>query len=56
MSRSRPKEVKLKSPSERLRGTFYKIFEQDSEGFEEFDEYYASKMEKLITHYKKLIK
>jgi len=52
---SRTVKPKLKTPSERLRGTFYKIFQQDSEGFEEFEDYYTSKMEKLINHYKKLI-
>ena len=54
MSRSRP--VKEESPSKKLRDVFYTLWVQDSEGFEEFDDYYDTKMSKLIKHYKKLIK
>ena len=49
-------KVPKKTSSQRLRGVFYKIWEQDDEEFEDFDSYYDSKMEKLIKHYKKLIK
>lgn len=44
------------SPSKRLRDVFYVLWEQDKEGFNKFDLYYESKMNKLINHYKKLIK
>lgn len=54
MSRTR-KAVK-ESPSKRLRDVFFVLWNQDKEGYGEFDEYYDSKMEKLIQHYKKLIK
>lgn len=52
---SRTRRVPKKTPSQRLRGVFYTLWEQDNEGFEEFDPYYDSKMEKLIIYYKKLI-
>lgn len=54
MSRSR-KLVK-ESPSKRLRNVFFKLWNQDTEGFVEFENYYDNKLEKLIQHYKKLIK
>lgn len=44
-----------KSPSQRLRNVFYKLFMQDNEGFSTFRSYYESKMEKLLTHYKGFI-
>ena len=53
MSRSNP--VKKDSPSKQLRNTFYALHEKDDEGFETFEDYYDSKMFKLIKHYKKLI-
>ena len=52
---SRTRKDKRESPSQRLRGVFFRLWEQDNEGFEEFGPYYDSKMEKLIKHYKKLI-
>lgn len=53
MSRSKP--VKKESESKQLRSVFFVLFEQDDEGFEEFESYYECKMNKLIKHYKKLI-
>jgi len=53
---SRTRKPKQKSPSERLRGVYYNLWEQDAEGHEEFETYYNSKMEKLIIHFKKMIK
>lgn len=44
-----------KTKGQRLRGVLYKLFEQDGEGYDVFDDYYAAKMEKIINHYKKLI-
>lgn len=41
-----------KSQSQRLRGVFYKLWEQDKKGFDLFDGYYAYMMEAVIKHYK----
>lgn len=41
-----------KTKSQRLRAVLYKNFEQKSEGYEVFDDYYNHKMEKLINHFK----
>lgn len=46
-------EEKGKSKSQRLRAVLYKNWEQQSKGYEVFDDYYNFMMEKLITHYKK---
>lgn len=54
MSLTKPKVEK--SPSQRLKAVYYKLWEQDKEGFEVFDQYYESKVEKLIIHFKKMIK
>ncbi len=53
---SRTKKVQKESPSKKLRNVFYILWEQDDEGFEEFDSYYDLKIYKLIEHYKKFIK
>ena len=52
---SRTKKVQEESPSQKLRSVFYILFEKDNEDFEHFEDYYDSKMFKLIKHYKKLI-
>lgn len=54
MSRSNP--IKPESPSKKLRDIFFSLWKQDNEGFEDFDSYYESKMEKIIKHYRKMIK
>lgn len=41
-----------KTPSQRLRGVLFKLYEQDSEGFKDFANYYLSKMELITNHYK----
>ncbi|MES2395463.1 MAG: hypothetical protein V4549_05650 [Bacteroidota bacterium] len=41
-----------KTPSQRLRGVLYRIWEKDSEGFETFVLYYHHHLEKIITHFK----
>lgn len=51
MSRTRKE-----SQSQKLRSVFYILWEQDDEGFNKFESYYDSKMKKLVTHYKKLIR
>jgi hypothetical protein len=41
-----------KTQSQRLRNVFYKLFEQNNEGFKDFNTYYQSKMDLIIEHYK----
>lgn len=41
-----------KSPSQRLRGVIYRNWEQDNEGYKDFEGYYINKMESIITHLK----
>jgi hypothetical protein len=36
----------------RLRAVFYRIWEQKSEGYKVFNDFYQAQMEKLITHFK----
>jgi hypothetical protein len=44
-----------KSPSERLRNVLFRLFEQNKEGFEDFNQYYRSKMDTIISHLKSKI-
>ncbi len=53
MSRSR--KVKKDSPSKRLRDVYFVLFNQDNQGFKDFEDYYNSKIEKLIKHFKTMI-
>lgn len=53
---SRTRKPAVESPSKKLRNVFFRLWEQDNEGVEEFETYYESKLYKLISHYKKLIK
>lgn len=41
-----------KTPSERLRGVFYVKWKSESEGYENFHDYYLVKMERIISHFK----
>ena len=41
-----------KSKSERLRNVLYVNFQQDSQGYKVFDDYYNFQMETLINHFK----
>lgn len=41
-----------KSPSQRLRGVMFRGWENDNEGFKQFESYYTNKMETIITHLK----
>lgn len=52
---SRTKKIQPESPSKRLRNVYFALYEKDNEGFESFEPYYDSKMEKLIKHFKKMI-
>ena len=44
-----------KSQSQRLRSVLYVLYNQDREGFSDFKDYYHSKTEKLIEHFKSKI-
>lgn len=41
-----------KPPSQRLRAVLFRLFEQNLEGYKTFQDFYASKMEVLIEHFK----
>lgn len=41
-----------KSPSQRLRAVLYVNWQQNKKGYELFEDYYRSMMEKIIVHYK----
>ncbi len=41
-----------KTPSKRLRGVLYINWEQNKGGYDTFEDYYRSHMEKIIVHYK----
>ena len=41
-----------KPPSQRLRAVLYRMFEQAPEGYQTFNDFYNSKMEVLIEHFK----
>lgn len=41
-----------KTHSQRLRAVFYRCWEQDKEGFQDFETYYKHQMEKIINHFK----
>jgi len=45
-------EFQGKTQSQRLRAVLFKLFDQDKEGFKDFDTYYKSKTEKIIEHLK----
>ena len=45
-------DYNAKTPSQRLRGILYKIYEQNAEGYKDFNSFYLSKMEKICDHYK----
>jgi len=43
---------KSKTPSKRLRGVLYVIWEQDNRGYKTFNDFYNSQMEIVINHFK----
>lgn len=51
---SRTRRPAEKSPSEKLRATFFKHYTKEKSPLE-FDEYYKNKMQLLIDHYEKLL-
>lgn len=53
---SRTNKQPKESSSKKLRNVFFRLWEQDKEGYKEFETYYESKLNKLINYYKKMIK
>jgi hypothetical protein len=45
-------ELGGKTQSQRLRNVLFKLFEQNPEGFKEFDSFYKAKTKTIIEHYK----
>lgn len=45
-------EDQTKTHSQRLRAVFFRCFEQQKEGFQDFDSYYKFKMDQVIDHFK----
>ena len=45
----------FKTPSQRLRGILYRTYEQDNEGYKDFNTYYLSVMDRICQHYKNKI-
>lgn len=45
-------QLNTKSRAKRLQNVLFRLWEQKSEGFANFKEYYEHKMEKIIQHYK----
>ncbi len=45
-------EFQNKPPSQRLRAVFYRLWQQDNNGYSDFELYYRFHMEKLIEHFK----
>ena len=45
-------EFNEKPPSQRLRAVFYRLWETDKQGYEDFRLYYNFQMDKLIAHFK----
>jgi hypothetical protein len=46
-------EDTTKTAGQRLRGVLYHLWKQEPEGYKTFPDYYASKMEVIIEHFKK---
>lgn len=45
-------ELKGKTAGQRLRGTLYRLWEQENEGYKDSESFYKYKMEQIISHYK----
>lgn len=48
-------ELGGKTQSQRIRNVLYRLFEQDHQGFKEFDTFYRAKTEAAIEHWKSKI-
>lgn len=42
----------IKSPSQRLRAILYRNYENNTEGYKDFNLYYIAKIDKICEHYK----
>lgn len=42
----------FKSPSQRLRAVLFRMWEQDKNGYDDFNLFYINRMEQLIEHFK----
>jgi hypothetical protein len=45
-------EISGKSQSQRIRNVLYRCWEQDNEGYKEFNNYYQFKTDAIVDHYK----
>jgi hypothetical protein len=45
-------DINAKTPSQRLRNILYRNFEQNNEGYKDFNTFYISMIEKICEHYK----
>ncbi len=41
-----------KTPSQRLRGILYRLYEQDQKGYKDFTAFYQGEMDRICEHYK----
>ena len=48
-------DINVKTPSQRLRNILYINYQQNNEGFKDFNTFYISKMESICEHYKNKI-
>lgn len=48
-------EDKGKTPSQRLRGILFVLYQKNNDGFDTFTRYYEHQMEKLCSHFKNKI-
>jgi hypothetical protein len=48
-------DFNAKTPSQRLRNILFRIYEQDNEGYNDFNNFYIAKMEQICEHYKNKI-
>ena len=47
-----PEEEGKKTKGQRLRAVFYRLWERNKEGYDDFEQYYAHRMERVIEYYK----
>jgi hypothetical protein len=48
-------DFNAKTPSQRLRNILFRIYEQNNEGYNDFNNFYIAKMEQICEHYKNKI-
>lgn len=47
-----PEDEGKKTKAQRLRAVLYRLWQSNSEGYTDFEQFYAAKMERIIEHYK----